>query len=135
MAITIKHASTVFVAVRDQDRALAFYRDTLGCEVRSDFEYAGGERWVEVVPPGAQTSITLAHARDDEPVGVETRIALSVDDVDAVHAQLRDEGADVDATVMRTGDPVRRWGGAVLAGYPPMFLLRDPDGNSLLIGG
>jgi catechol 2,3-dioxygenase-like lactoylglutathione lyase family enzyme len=135
VTITIKQASTVFVPVGDQDRALAFYRGLLGFEVRSDFEYADGERWIEVVPPGAQTSITLARARDGEPVGIETRIALWVDDVDAVHAQLRAAGADVDGAVMRTGDPVRRWGGAVLAGHPPMFLVRDPDGNSLLVGG
>jgi len=41
----------------------------------------------------------------------------------------------VDETILREGDPVVHWGGAVLAGYPPMFLARDPDGNSFLIVG
>ena len=31
------------------------------------------------------------------------------------------------------GHDVTYWGGAPLAGNPPMFLLRDPDGNSFLI--
>jgi hypothetical protein len=29
--------------------------------------------------------------------------------------------------------PVVYWGGAALAGTPPMFLFRDPDGNSFLL--
>jgi hypothetical protein len=28
---------------------------------------------------------------------------------------------DVDAALLRKGDPVKRWGGALLAGTPPMF--------------
>jgi catechol 2,3-dioxygenase-like lactoylglutathione lyase family enzyme len=129
----ITQAATVIVPVRDQDRAIAFYVETLGFEVRSDFAYADGERWVEVVPPGADTALTLARARAGEPVGIETRIALCTDDVDADHAALRARGVDVDETILRAGDPVLIWGGAVQAGTPPMFLLRDPDGNSFLI--
>ncbi len=40
----------------------------------------------------------------------------------------------MDDAVLREGDPVVHWAGAVLAGIPPMFRLRDPDGNSFLIG-
>ena len=54
--------------------------------------------------------------------GAETGIILDTTDVDADHAALRDAGVDVDAEVSRMGDPV-----------PPMFWLRDPDGNSLII--
>jgi hypothetical protein len=35
---------------------------------------------------------------------------------------------------IRKGNPVKRWGGALLAGTPPMFVLCDRDGNSFLIG-
>jgi catechol 2,3-dioxygenase-like lactoylglutathione lyase family enzyme len=125
-------AATVMVPVRDQDAAIAFYADTLGFEVRSDFAYADGERWVEVVPPGAATALTLARARDGEPLGIETRIALCTADIEGDHRALRADGVDVD-DIFRAGDPVVRWGGATQAGTPPMFLLRDPDGNSFLI--
>jgi predicted enzyme related to lactoylglutathione lyase len=56
MDITI-HAS--FLPQDDPDAALAFYRDTLGFEVRNDVGY-GGLRWITVGPvnqPG--TSIVL----------------------------------------------------------------------------
>ncbi len=39
----------------------------------------------------------------------------------------------MDETILRPGHPVVYWAGAPLAGNPPMFFLRDPDGNSLLI--
>ena len=127
----ITQIATVIVPVSDQDQAIEFYVGALGFEKRLDFVYDTGERWVEVVPAGAATSLTLVLS--DESVGIETRVILLSSDVDAHHADLRSRGVDVDETIMRPGHPVIRWGGAPLAGNPPMFLLRDPDGNSLLI--
>src|SRR5712692_1062359 len=40
-----------FISVHDHDEALAFYRDLLGLEVRSDVKYEG-MRWTTVGPPG-----------------------------------------------------------------------------------
>jgi len=59
---------------------------------------------------------------EGEPTGVDTRVAFTSEDVDADHESLRAAGVDVDAEVMRMGDPV-----------PPMFFFRDQDGNRLLI--
>jgi len=53
----ITQSATVTVPVSDQDRAVAFYTGVLGFENRLDFTYDSGERWVEVVPPGAQTAL------------------------------------------------------------------------------
>src|SRR5438105_10949897 len=56
MDITI-HAS--FLPHDDPDSSLAFYRDTLGFEVRNDVEY-GGMHWITVGPPDQpDTSIVL----------------------------------------------------------------------------
>jgi len=118
----ITEVATVIVPVADQDRALEFYVETLGFEKRMDMPYGDGNRWLEVVPPGAATGIALVPPREGESAGIETRIALRTEDADAIHAELRDGGVDVDAEVMRMGDPV-----------PPMFFFRDVDGNSLLI--
>jgi catechol 2,3-dioxygenase-like lactoylglutathione lyase family enzyme len=118
----IAQIGTVIVPVSDQDQALDFYVDKLGFEKRSDIPFGKGDRWVEVAPPGASTSIALIPPREGEPIGVETRIGLNSDDIDADHATLRERGVDVDAEVMRMGDPV-----------PPMFFFRDQDGNKLLL--
>jgi catechol 2,3-dioxygenase-like lactoylglutathione lyase family enzyme len=118
----ISQVGTVIVPVSDQDRAIDFYVDTLGFEKRSDTPYGRGDRWVEVAPVGAATSIALIPSLEGEPVGVDTRVGFTTEDVDADHASLLARGVDVDAEVMRMGDPV-----------PPMFFFRDQDGNRLLI--
>ena len=118
----ITEIGTVLIAVSDQDRALEFYVGTLGFEKRIDGPFGEGERWVEVAPPGAATTVALVPPREGEPTGIETRIGFTSDDIDSDHANLRDRGVDVDEEVMRMGDPV-----------PPMFFFRDPDGNRYLI--
>src|ERR687887_1519924 len=118
----IKHVGTVIVPVSDQDRALEFYVDKLGFEKRTDTPYGEGERWIEVAPPGAATTIALVPPREGEPAGIETRVGFTSEDIDADHRGLRDRGVDADEEVMRMGDPV-----------PPMFFFSDPDGNRFLV--
>lgn len=113
---------TVGVPVTDQDRALEFYVGKLGFEKRMDAGFAEGERWIEVAPAGATTSIALVAARDGVPAGVETGIRLATEDAEGDHAALLARGVDADAEIMRMGDYV-----------PPMFYIRDPDGNRIVI--
>lgn len=120
----ITQVGTVIVPIGDQDRAIAFFLDKLGFEKRADIPFGRGERWVEVGPSGAETTLALVPPREGEPIGVDTRVAFSSDDVDADHADLRARGVDTDEEVMRMGDPI-----------PPMFFFRDPDGNRFLIVG
>jgi catechol 2,3-dioxygenase-like lactoylglutathione lyase family enzyme len=117
----ITEVGRVMVPVADQDRAIEFYGAMLGFEKRADVPYGEGDRWVEVAPPGAATAIALVPARESEAGGVMTRIALTSDDIDADHAELRARGVDVDAE-LTGGD------GTV----PRMFFFRDQDANSLL---
>jgi catechol 2,3-dioxygenase-like lactoylglutathione lyase family enzyme len=118
----VTQVGTVIVPVSDQDRALEFYLDKLGFEKRVDTPFGESERWVEVAPPGAATTIAIVPPREGEPTGIETRVALSSKDIEADHASLRARGVDADPEVSRMGDPV-----------PPMFFFRDPDGNSFMI--
>lgn len=118
----IGQVGTVMVPVSDQDKAIEFYVEKLGFEKRSDIPFGNGDRWVEVAPAGAATTIALVMPREGESAGIETRVAFSSDDVDADHASLQARGVDVDEEVMRMGDPV-----------PPMFFFRDQDANRLLI--
>ena len=117
----ISQIGTVMVPVSDQDQALAFYTDKLGFETRADIPFGHGDRWVEVAPAGAATTIALVLPREGEATGIETRVGFTSEDIDADHSDLRERGVDVDAEVMRMGDPV-----------PPMFFFRDQDGNRLL---
>lgn len=108
----------------DVDKAVDFYRDTLGFEVRMDEKFADGQmRWVELVPPGSSTALAIAPPPpDSEPEPIRTGIIISTSDVEADHKALKDEGVDVDEEIMRSPPPI-----------PPMFQVRDPNGNSVWI--
>jgi lactoylglutathione lyase len=119
--IQITAVRTVGVPVGDQDRALDFYVGTLGLEKRLDAPVPQlGGRWIEVAPRGSATSLALIPAREDVPAGVETGIRLATADAEADHERLRAAGAEVGELL--------RW-----EDVPPMFALRDPDGNGLEI--
>lgn len=121
----IQKIATVVVPVSDQERAIAFYVDTLGFEKRNDVPFGNGYRWIEVAPAGADTTIAIAPPPEGKPTGnVETGISLYSEDIDADHAALKSLGVDVDAEVTRMGGPV-----------PPLLWFRDPDGNTLMIVG
>src|SRR3954447_24443213 len=118
----ISKVANVVIPVADVDRAIEFYTGPLGLEKRTDVPFGGQYRWVEVAPPGAETVIAIAPpGPGGETGGRQTGISLQTDDIDSLHATLRDAGVDVDAEVSRMGDPV-----------PPMFWLRDPDPNTLM---
>ena len=121
--LKIAQVGRVCVTVADTDRALEFYVGTLGFEKVVDVPMGEGMRWVEVSVRGTPTTIALAPPPQGTAAGGgDTGICLDTSDVDADHAALKAAGADVDDEVSRYGDPV-----------PPMFWLRDPDGNSLIV--
>jgi catechol 2,3-dioxygenase-like lactoylglutathione lyase family enzyme len=112
----------VCVTVADTDRAIDFY-ESLGFAKVVDIPMGPDMRWVEVELPGRETRIALAPPPEGKPAGdADTGIILDTSDVDADHAALKAAGLDVDDEISRYGDPV-----------PPMFWLRDPEGNSLMV--
>ncbi len=121
----VEKIATVVIPVADVDRAIEFYTDKLGFDKRVDIPFGGQYRWVEVAPGDAVTTIALAPPPPGGSSGNrETGISLYAEDIDGYHAQLKSDGVDVDAEISRMGDPV-----------PPMFWLRDPEGNSLMVVG
>ena len=109
---------TVAVPVDDQGRALRFYVGTLGFEIWMDAEFAPGQRWIEVAPTGAPASIALVRSRPENPAGVDTGIRLSTTNAADDHAALRAQGVEV---------------GELMPEPVPMFVIRDPDANTLYI--
>ena len=106
MSITI-HAS--FLPHDDPDASLAFYRDSLGFEVRSDVGY-GGMRWITVGPAGQPGTSIVLHPpavgpgiTDEErrtiaemmAKGTYAIILLATADLDGAFARLQAGGAEV----------------------------------------
>ena len=77
-------------------------------------------RWVEVAPPGSTARLALNEPMGGEPGGGS--IGVETDDVLGEHARLSEIGGiDLDPEPMQT------------PGAPLMFMLRDPDGNTVVV--
>jgi catechol 2,3-dioxygenase-like lactoylglutathione lyase family enzyme len=98
MDITI-HAS--FLPHDDPDAALAFWRDTLGFEVRNDVGYAG-MRWITVGPPNQPgTSIVLYPPAASPGVTDEERRTIVEMMAKGTYASLLLATKDLDGTFAR----------------------------------
>ncbi len=124
--------STCFVLVDDPEAALAFYRDTLGLEVRNDV--ARGEfRWITVgAASQPEVGIVLTNYLNGSPADVDALAALlatgamngvhfRTDDLDATFEKLRASGAEI---VQEPTD--QSWG-------MRDFAVRDPSGSLVRI--
>lgn len=124
--------SSIFVL--DQEEALAFYVGVLGLEVATDADL-GFMRWLTVRAPGDDREILLERpgppAHDPETAetiralvakgGGGGWLAFTVDDPDALHADLLQQGVDI------TDPPSDK-------DYGRDFGARDPFGNALRFG-
>jgi catechol 2,3-dioxygenase-like lactoylglutathione lyase family enzyme len=118
--MSIRNIAVVSIPVSDADRALAFYRDKLGFEVRHDNPFGKDQRWIELVPPGAQSSIVLVTWFDKMPPGsVQGLVFDGGTDIEATHAELRSRGVEI--------GPLQTMPWGCNATF------RDPDGNGLVL--
>ncbi|MFF3958762.1 VOC family protein [Streptomyces sp. NPDC001890] len=100
---------TAFLPHDDPDASLAFYRDTLGFEIRNDVGF-GGMRWITVGPTGQPgTSIVLHPPATDPGITEDERrtitemmakgtyaiITLATPDLDSAFDRLQAGGAEV----------------------------------------
>ena len=113
----LKKIYSATVHVTDQDRALAFYRDVLGMEVRDDQAFGPGMRWLVVAPQGAETGLVLYKSGEDTPAaGSWTGIVLYTDDMAKDYAAWSAQG------VQFSHEPKSE-----MWGLETQFT--DPDGN------
>ena len=99
------HIQLFSLPVTDQDRARDFYVDTLGFELVADTTMGPDKRWVQVRPPGAQTSITLVTWFPTMPAGAVKGTVLETGDLDGDVTALRARGVVIElASRRRPGD-------------------------------
>jgi catechol 2,3-dioxygenase-like lactoylglutathione lyase family enzyme len=118
--MTITQVQLFSLPVTDQDRARDFYLDTLGFELVSDTVMGPGQRWVQVRPPGSQTSITLVTWFPGMPAGSVKGTVLETDDLDSDVTELTARGVHIEGGIQQMP-----WGRFVT--------FDDPDGNGLVL--
>jgi lactoylglutathione lyase len=117
---TVSNIGVAMLTIANQDAAIAYYTQTLRWELRADVAFGeGGNRWVEVAPPGSIARLALT-----PPMGECSRV------------EARSESPDVNAEYARvtaidgvtTPEPMGGEGPV-----PRMFSIVDPDGNHIWV--
>jgi uncharacterized glyoxalase superfamily protein PhnB len=117
---------SVGIYVSDQQRALDFYRDALGCEVVADVPMGEGEgapRWIEVQLPGDDTKLILFTPEGQENrIGEFSNVIFHCDDIQQTYEELSARGVE-----FPTPPEKASWG-------QWWAVFQDPDGNKYGLG-
>lgn len=123
----IDRVGTVCVFVGDKDRAKKFYTNVLGFQLHDDQPLAPGaaNRWISVVPKGAETKIILYLPDQNrehykEGVGKSQAISPNVTDMPSLHKELKAKGVKF----VQEPDP-QPWG--------TYATIEDSEGNHLIL--
>jgi predicted enzyme related to lactoylglutathione lyase len=110
----------VSVPVSDQDRAKAFYAETLGFTVTADNPNGNVGRWIDLEIPGGGAGITLVTWFKEMPPGSMKGLVLQVDDMDASVAEWSARGLQLTSEPKDTE-------------YGRFATFDDPDGNGWVL--
>jgi predicted enzyme related to lactoylglutathione lyase len=108
------------IPVSDQERAKAFYVDTLGWELVRDDPMGPDQRWVQVKPRGGEASITLVTWFESMTPGSIRGVVIETDDLEGDQAALQAAGIRIDKAIEEA--PWGRW-----------VTFDDPDGNGFVL--
>lgn len=122
----------VVFRVRDIERALAFYRDVLGCTLERSlrdfglYQLRAGRSLIDLVPVESELGRMGGAAPGPEGRNVD-HIALRIEPFDegGLRAHLQAHGID-------PGELARRYGAE---GQGPSLYIEDPDGNTVELKG
>ncbi len=129
--IAIRGLDHVVVRVRDLERALAFYRDALGCEVERSSDALGlyqlraGAALIDLIPVEGPLGRAGGPPPGDGRNVDHFALQLARFDAGAIRAWLAERGFEA-------GDPAPRYGAE---GMGPALYVRDPDGNVVELKG
>jgi catechol 2,3-dioxygenase-like lactoylglutathione lyase family enzyme len=118
----IRGIKFVAIPVRSQDASLKFYTEKLGFKVVTDQPMDDGQRWIELLIPGAESGIALFTPKGHEDrIGQFQSISFWCDDVFATAKVLKSKGVGF------AQEPRQEvWGASAI--------FKDPDGNQFVMG-
>lgn len=117
----MKNVAYAAVAVTDQERALTFYTDVVGLELRGDVLAPEGLRFITVGVPGQEFSLVLWPGTSATIAEGTASITFEVDDIAARFESLTSHGVDFQPAHVQE--------------FPWGWVARftDPDGNRLAL--
>jgi len=113
----------VQIPVKDQQRALEFYRDVMGMGVDTDAAYGPDFRWIFMAIPGARTKLQFARPTEVSFGKDVPALTLICDDVDAETARIAALGVKI-----TDGPATAPWESVVR-----YAMFRDSEDNLILL--
>ena len=111
------------IPVRDQDAALKFYTEKLGFKVATDQPMGDGQRWIELMIPGADSKLALfTPPGHEDRIGTFHSLTFWCDDVFATAKELKAKGVEF------AQDPTE-------ASWGTFAMFKDADGNQFVVSG
>jgi lactoylglutathione lyase len=117
----LTHIKTVALYVENQEKALAFYTEKLGFEVRKKEQMGPQVFWIELAPPGAQTCLVIypkVFMQDWQHR--KPSIMFACENVEATYEELLKRGVTFIDTPQKMSIGI-------------FAKFADPDGNEILI--
>jgi len=117
----IRGIEIVTIPVRDQNASLKFYTEKLGFKVLTDQPFTPGQRWIELLVPGAESKLALfTPAGHENRIGGFQPVTFWCDDVFATAKLLKSKGVEF------TQEPKTEvWGS--------MAIFKDVEDNQFVI--
>jgi len=117
----INKVKFVSIPVADQSRALDFYTDNLEFTIITDQPFGGGQRWIELRVPKADTRVVLFTPEGQESrIGTMMNMAFACADIEKTYKELMDRGVEF------AGPPQKQpWGSYAM--------FKDSEGNSFAL--
>jgi uncharacterized glyoxalase superfamily protein PhnB len=124
----IKTIGGTIVYVSNQSRAVEFYTQKLGFEVKSNMQFGDNIKWIEVAPKESNSTLSLVEPNrellktDEEinrakmKIGTDTDVWFYANDIESTYEELKGKGVNL------TKPEKQDWGGT-------MSILKDQDGN------
>jgi lactoylglutathione lyase len=124
----IKTIGGTIIYVSNQSRAVEFYTQKLGFEVKSNMQFGDNIKWIEVAPKESNSTLSLVEPNrellktDEEinrakmKIGTDTDVWFYANDIELIYEELKGKGVNL------TKPEKQDWGGT-------MSILKDQDGN------
>lgn len=124
----IKTIGGTIIYVSNQRRAIEFYTQKLGFEVKSNMQFGEYIKWIEVAPKESNSTLSLVEPNrellktDEEinrvkmKIGTDTDVWFYANDIESTYEELKGKGVNL------TKPEKQDWGGT-------MSILKDQDGN------
>lgn len=117
----IRRIKFLGIPVRDQERALRFYTETLKFRILTDQEFSDTQRWIELSIPGAETGIVLfTPPGHEDRIGTHVNTSWEVDNVERTYEELLARGVEF------AKPPEKQpWG--------TFAIMKDSEGNQIVL--